>query len=93
MRYVTPLAVPRAMAVTGGITLAAAASMADALAMDLAGTPVEAVRISHSSGALDVPVGQENGRVALGGMLRTARRMISARVSVQASASVARSAA
>jgi 2-methylaconitate cis-trans-isomerase PrpF len=75
-RYFTPHDCHRAMAVTGGITLAAAARMAGTLAHGAAGgDPGEVVRIAHPSGVMEVPIGLEGGEVAWAGTLRTARRI------------------
>jgi 2-methylaconitate cis-trans-isomerase PrpF len=75
-RYFTPHDCHRAMAVTGGITLAAAARMAGTLAAGAAGAdPGELVRIAHPSGVMDVPIGLEGGEVAWAGTLRTCRRI------------------
>ncbi|BFL62639.1 MULTISPECIES: 4-oxalomesaconate tautomerase [Roseomonas] len=73
-RYLTPHAVHRAMAVTGGITLAVAARMAGTVAADLA-TPGEAVRIAHPAGVLEIGLGIEDGVVRWASVLRTARRI------------------
>jgi 2-methylaconitate cis-trans-isomerase PrpF len=75
-RYFTPHDCHRAMAVTGGITLAAAARMPGTLAHEAAGgDPGELVRIAHPSGVMEVPIGLEDGAVAWAGTLRTARRI------------------
>ena len=72
-RYFTPHACHRAMAVTGGITLAAAARLAGTVAtVPGAG---EVVRIAHPSGIMDVPIGMQGDAVAWAGTLRTARRI------------------
>ncbi|WP_203069738.1 4-oxalomesaconate tautomerase [Falsiroseomonas ponticola] len=72
-RYFTPHACHRAMAVTGGITLAAAARLAGTVAtVPGAG---EVVRIAHPSGIMEVPIGMEGDAVAWAGTLRTARRI------------------
>lgn len=72
-RYFTPHACHRAMAVTGGITLAAAVRLAGTVAT-VAGAG-EVVRIAHPSGIMEVPIGMEGDAVAWAGTLRTARRI------------------
>lgn len=75
-RYFTPHDCHRAMAVTGGITLAAAARLAGTVAFEAAGgDPGETVRITHPSGVMEVPIGMEGDAVAWAGTLRTARRI------------------
>lgn len=75
-RYFTPHDCHRAMAVTGGVTLAAAARMEGTLAHEAAGSdPGEVVRIAHPSGVMEVPIGLEGDAVAWAGTLRTARRI------------------
>ncbi|MFM2150351.1 MAG: hypothetical protein RLZZ187_2657 [Pseudomonadota bacterium] len=75
-RYFTPHDCHRAMAVTGGITLATAARTPGTLAHEAAGgDPGEVVRIAHPSGVMEVPIGLEGGEVAWAGTLRTARRI------------------
>jgi 2-methylaconitate cis-trans-isomerase PrpF len=75
-RYFTPHDCHRAMAVTGGITLAAAArTPGTILAEALGADPGEEVRIAHPSGVMEVPIGVEDGQVAWAGTLRTARRI------------------
>ncbi len=75
-RYFTPHDCHRAMAVTGGITIAAAARSAGTLAHAIAGgDPGEEVRIAHPSGVMAVPIGLEGEAVAWAGTLRTARRI------------------
>lgn len=73
-RYLTPHAVHRAMAVTGGITLAVAARMAGTVAAELA-IPGEAVRIAHPAGVLEIGLGIEGEVVRWASVLRTARRI------------------
>lgn len=75
-RYFTPHECHRAMAVTGGITLAAAARTPGTVLRDLLGAdPGEVVRIAHPAGVMEVPIGLEDGAVAWAGTLRTARRI------------------
>lgn len=75
-RYFTPHDCHRAMAVTGGVTLAAATRMAGTLAQEIAGgDPGTPVRIAHPAGVMEVPIGLEDGAVAWAGALRTARRI------------------
>jgi 2-methylaconitate cis-trans-isomerase PrpF len=75
-RYLTPLAVHKAMAVTGGICIATAARIPGTVAYPLATLGGSPVRIAHPSGILDVGLelnGEED--VAWSGVLRTARRL------------------
>lgn len=75
-RYFTPHDCHRAMAVTGGITLAAALRTSGTIAQEIAGgDPGELARIAHPSGVMEVPIGVEDGAVAWAGTLRTARRI------------------
>jgi 2-methylaconitate cis-trans-isomerase PrpF len=74
VRYLTPHAVHKALAVTGAICLAAAAKVPGTVVPQVAG---ETVYIRHPGGVLDVPIamnGEED--VAWAGMLRTARRIM-----------------
>ena len=76
-RYFTPHDCHRAMAVTGGITLAAACRTPGTVARDATGAdPGETVRIAHPSGVMEVPIGLESGEVAWAATLRTARRIL-----------------
>ncbi|HYZ34144.1 MAG TPA: 4-oxalomesaconate tautomerase [Crenalkalicoccus sp.] len=75
-RYLTPHAVHKAMAVTGGIAIATAARIPGTVAHGLARAEDGPVRLAHPSGVLEVPValaGEED--VAWAGVLRTARRI------------------
>lgn len=82
-RYFTPHDCHRAMAVTGGVTLAAALRTPGTLAHRLAGgDPGEMARIAHPSGVMEVPIGLEGGGVAWAGTLRTARRIFEGRLFV-----------
>lgn len=75
-RYFTPHDCHRAMAVTGGVTLATACRTPGTVAAEAAGAdPGEVVRIAHPSGIMEVPIGVEAGEVAWAGTLRTARRI------------------
>jgi hypothetical protein len=75
-RYFTPHECHRAMAVTGGITLATAARTPGTIVAEAAGgDPGDVVRIAHPSGVMEVPIGLEDGAVAWAGTLRTARRI------------------
>ena len=74
VRYLTPHAVHKALAVTGAICLAAASKVPGTVAPQVAG---DTVYIRHPGGVLDVPIamnGEED--VAWAGMLRTARRIM-----------------
>lgn len=75
-RYLTPLAVHKAMAVTGGICIATAARIPGTVAHEVATPGGSPVRLGHPSGTLDVALelnGEED--VAWAGVLRTARRI------------------
>lgn len=75
-RYLTPLAVHKAMAVTGGICIATAARIPGTVAHDVATPGGSPVAIAHPSGVLDVALelaGEDD--VAWAGVLRTARRI------------------
>jgi 2-methylaconitate cis-trans-isomerase PrpF len=78
-RYLTPHAVHRAMAVTGGITLAVAARTPGTVAFELAtpdeGAGVAGVRIAHPAGVLEIGLGMEGEAVRWASVLRTARRI------------------
>ena len=75
-RYFTPHDCHRAMAVTGGVTLATACRTPGTVAREATGAdPGEVVRIAHPSGVMEVPIGVEAGEVAWAGTLRTARRI------------------
>jgi 2-methylaconitate cis-trans-isomerase PrpF len=75
-RYLTPHAVHKALAVTGGICIATAARVPGTVAHAVATPGGSPVRIAHPSGVLDVSLelaGEED--VAWAGVLRTARRL------------------
>jgi 2-methylaconitate cis-trans-isomerase PrpF len=75
-RYLTPHDVHRAMAVTGGITLAVAARTPGTLAHAMAAGGAEGmVAIAHPSGVMEVPLGMEGGVPRWAGVTRTARRI------------------
>ncbi|MBE9603798.1 4-oxalomesaconate tautomerase [Acetobacteraceae bacterium H6797] len=74
-RYLTPHAVHRAMAVTGGITLAIAARMTGTVAQPLCRDEGQVVHIAHPAGLLDIALEIENDAVVWAGVLRTARRI------------------
>ncbi|MCK8785006.1 4-oxalomesaconate tautomerase [Roseomonas sp. NAR14] len=78
-RYLTPHAVHKAMAVTGGICLAAAARMAGTVVHAVAAPPTGAVpdvvSIAHPSGVMDVALEVTADDVLWAGSLRTARRL------------------
>ncbi|GGG24267.1 hypothetical protein GCM10010964_10500 [Caldovatus sediminis] len=76
-RYLTPHAVHKSLAVTGGIAIATAARVPGTVAEGIAARDEPGmVRIAHPSGVLDVALelnGEED--VAWAGVLRTARRI------------------
>ncbi|MBO1073291.1 4-oxalomesaconate tautomerase [Roseomonas marmotae] len=74
-RYLTPHAVHRAMAVTGGITLAIAARLPGTVAAPLAAGEGEEVRIAHPAGQLAIGLSLEGEVVHWASVLRTARRI------------------
>ncbi|MFC3125284.1 4-oxalomesaconate tautomerase [Pseudoroseomonas globiformis] len=74
-RYLTPHAVHRAMAVTGGITLAVAAHTPGTVAAALARPDGDGLRIAHPAGLLEIGLGFADGAVAWASVLRTARRI------------------
>ncbi|HWL82888.1 MAG TPA: 4-oxalomesaconate tautomerase [Roseomonas sp.] len=89
-RYLTPHAVHRAMAVTGGITLAIAARLPGTLAHRLA-TPGEGpgggtVRIAHPAGQLEIGLSLEGEAVRWASVLRTARRIFEGHLLLPATA-------
>ncbi len=74
VRYLTPHAVHKALAVTGAICLAAAARVPGTVVPQVA---ADTVFIRHPGGVLDVPIAMEGEEgVAWAGMLRTARRIM-----------------
>lgn len=73
-RYLTPHAVHRAMAVTGGITLAVAARTPGTVAHALASGQGD-VRIAHPAGTLEIGLSPEPGAIRWASVLRTARRI------------------
>ena len=84
-RYLTPLAVHKAMAVTGGICIATAARIPGTVAHDVATPGASPVQIAHPSGVLDVALelaGEDD--VAWAGVLRTARRLFEGNLLVPA---------
>ncbi|MDE2581355.1 MAG: 4-oxalomesaconate tautomerase [Rhodospirillales bacterium] len=82
-RYFTPHTVHRAMAVTGGLAIAAAARLAGTVAAELA-APGDAVRLRHPAGVLDVALEVAGEEVAWAGVVRTARRLFEGKVLVPA---------
>lgn len=74
-RYLTPRAVHRAMAVTGGITLAAAARLPGTIAHPLAADEGQRVTIAHPAGVLEIALEIEDGAILWAGVQRTARRI------------------
>jgi 2-methylaconitate cis-trans-isomerase PrpF len=73
-RYLTPHVVHRAMAVTGGITLAIAARLSGTVAAPLASGSGD-VRIAHPAGVLEIGLGLDGETVRWASVLRTARRI------------------
>ncbi len=74
VRYLTPHAVHKALAVTGAICLAAAAKVPGTVVPQVA---ADTVYIRHPGGVLDVPIAMNgDDDVAWAGMLRTARRIM-----------------
>lgn len=85
VRYFTPHAAHRALAVTGAVGLAAAARLSGTLAADLAGPhPDPIVRLRHPGGVMEVALALEDGAVAWAGITRTARRLFEGRVLIPA---------
>jgi 2-methylaconitate cis-trans-isomerase PrpF len=84
-RYLTPHAVHKALAVTGGICIATAARIPGTVAHAVAQAGGSPVRIAHPSGVLDVAL-ELNGEddVAWAGVLRTARRIFEGNLLVPA---------
>lgn len=74
-RYLTPHAVHRAMAVTGGITLAIAARMPGTVAQPLCRDEGLVMHLAHPAGLLEVALEIEGDAVIWAGVLRTARRI------------------
>jgi 2-methylaconitate cis-trans-isomerase PrpF len=76
-RYLTPHAVHKAMAATGGIAIAAAARLAGTVAAEVARaesaeTPVS---IAHPSGVMELGISAQDGDVQWASVLRTTRRI------------------
>lgn len=91
-RYLTPHAVHRAMAVTGGITLAVAARMPGTVAAGLA-TPSttapgaeEVLRLAHPAGVMEIGLLLQDGVARWASVLRTARRIFEGHVLLPAEA-------
>lgn len=91
-RYLTPHAVHRAMAVTGGITLAVAARMPGTVAAGLA-TPAaaapgaeEVLRLAHPAGVMEIGLLLQDGVARWASVLRTARRIFEGHVLLPAEA-------
>lgn len=74
VRYLTPHAVHKALAVTGAICLATASKVPGTV---VSPSTADVVRIRHPGGVIEVPI-EMNGAedVAWAGMLRTARRIM-----------------
>jgi 2-methylaconitate cis-trans-isomerase PrpF len=86
-RYLTPHVVHRAMAVTGGITLAVAARTPGTVAHALA-TGEGDVRIAHPAGTLEIGLSPEPGPVRWASVLRTARRIFEGHLLVRQDAAL-----
>lgn len=82
VRYLTPHAVHRALAVTGGIAVAAAARLPGTVAADLVATAgsgpgaVSRVVLAHPAGRLAIELAVDDEGVAWAGVVRTARRIL-----------------
>ncbi|MCQ4159261.1 4-oxalomesaconate tautomerase [Roseomonas sp. GC11] len=80
-RYLTPHSVHRAMAVTGGITLAVAARLPGTVAAALATPPArpeggeDSISIAHPAGLMEIGLWLEEGKVRWASVQRTARRI------------------
>jgi 2-methylaconitate cis-trans-isomerase PrpF len=74
-RYLTPHAVHRAMAVTGGITIAAATRLSGTLATPMAVGGGDEVHIAHPAGTLSIGLCMDGDAVRWANVLRTARRI------------------
>ncbi|EHM01298.1 hypothetical protein HMPREF9946_02035 [Acetobacteraceae bacterium AT-5844] len=82
-RYLTPHAVHRAMAVTGGITLAVAARLPGTVAAPLAVGAGAEVHIAHPAGRLSIGLALDGDAVRWASVLRTARRIFEGHLLVQ----------
>jgi len=87
-RYLTPHVVHRAMAVTGGITLAVAARLPGTVASPLASGTGDA-RIAHPAGQLEIGLSLDGETVRWASVLRTARRIFEGHLLVRADAGMA----
>jgi 2-methylaconitate cis-trans-isomerase PrpF len=76
-RYLTPLAVHKAMAVTGGIAIAVASRTPGTVAHALTTVHKEdgTARVAHPSGVMEIALGMGEDSVEWAGVLRTARRI------------------
>ncbi len=75
-RYLTPHAVHKAMAVTGGIALSVASRTPGTVAHAVCAPADPAnARIAHPSGVIEIALGMREGGVEWAGVLRTARRI------------------
>lgn len=86
--YLTPHAVHRAMAVTGGITLAVAARTPGTVAHALASGTGD-VRIAHPAGLLEIGLSPEPGAPRWASVLRTARRIFEGHLLLRPDAAMA----
>jgi len=81
VRYFTPRAAHRALAVTGAIGLAAAVRLSGTLAAAFAGAhPERNVRLRHPSGVFEVALELDGPAIAWAGVTRTARPLFEGRV-------------
>ena len=83
-RYLTPHAVHRAMAVTGGVTLAIAARLPGTVVQPLCRDEGQVVHIAHPAGVLEIALDIEKDAVVWAGVLRTARRIFEGNLLVPA---------
>ncbi|WP_431281718.1 4-oxalomesaconate tautomerase [Humitalea sp. 24SJ18S-53] len=76
-RYLTPHAVHKAMAATGGIAIAAAARLPGTVAAEVAKVEVADVPVSivHPSGIMELGISVRDGDVEWASVMRTARRI------------------
>ncbi|MDE2005801.1 MAG: 4-oxalomesaconate tautomerase, partial [Rhodospirillales bacterium] len=86
VRYFTPWEVHRALAVTGGIAIAAAIHLPGTVAAELAGTraPGAAIRLRHPAGILEIMLESDGTDIAWAEVTRTARRLFEGKVLVPA---------
>ncbi|WP_426959620.1 4-oxalomesaconate tautomerase [Muricoccus radiodurans] len=85
-RYLTPHAVHKAMAVTGGIAIAVASRTPGTVAhaVTTVHTADDTARIAHPSGVIEIALGMKENGVEWAGVLRTARRIFEGNLLVPA---------